>query len=151
MLLQSYDFAQLYEEENCTLQLGGSDQWGNITAGLEFIRRSRGEEEINAFGLTVPLITKADGTKFGKTAGGAIWLDPEKTSPYEFYQLWYNTDDRDVIKFLHSFTFLSYEEIEELTKQTETNPGAHLDQKRLAEEVTTFDHGTDAINMAHKF
>src|SRR5699024_573174 len=106
MLLQSYDFLQLHEQETCTLQIVGSDQWGDITAGIEFIRRSRGEEESKAFGLTVPLITKADGTKFGKTAGGAIWLDPEKTSPYEFYQFWYNTDDRDVVKFLNYFTFL---------------------------------------------
>src|SRR5690625_8022306 len=90
MLIQSFDFLNLYREENCTLQIGGSDQWGNITAGLEFIRRSQGDEEMKAFGLTVPLVTKADGTKFGKTAGSAIWLDPEKTSPYEFYQFWYN-------------------------------------------------------------
>lgn len=150
MLLQSYDFAQLYEEENCTLQLGGSDQWGNITAGLEFIRRSRGEEEINAFGLTVPLITKADGTKFGKTAGGAIWLDPEKTSPYEFYQFWYNTDDRDVIKFLHYFTFLEFEEIATLKTEVETNPGARKAQKRLAEEMTKFVHSEAALEQAIK-
>src|SRR5699024_1852545 len=96
MLLQSYDFMKLHEEENVTLQIGGSDQWGNITAGLEFIRRTRDDEEAKVFGLTVPLITKADGTKFGKTAGGAVWLDADKTSPYEFYQFWYNTDDRDV-------------------------------------------------------
>lgn len=150
MLLQSVDFLNLYKEEGVSLQIGGSDQWGNITAGLEFIRRSLDDENIEAYGLTVPLITKADGSKFGKTAGGAIWLDPEKTSPYEFYQFWYNTDDRDVIKFLHYFTFISYEEIEELTKQTETNPGARLAQKRLAEEVTTFVHGTEALNRAIK-
>src|SRR5690625_854394 len=112
MLLQSYDFLQLYEQENCTLQIGGSDQWGNITAGMEFIRRSRNDEQTKVFGLTVPLITKADGTKFGKTAGGAVWLDAEKTSPYEFYQFWYNTDDRDVVKFLKYFTFLSIVEVE---------------------------------------
>src|SRR5699024_3426274 len=113
MILQSLDFLKLYEEENCTLQIGGSDQWGNITAGMELIRRSSEEkgEHIDVYGLTVPLITKADGTKFGKTAGGTIWLDPEKTTPYEFYQYWINTDDRDVIKFLNYFTFLSDEEI----------------------------------------
>lgn len=150
MLLQSYDFAQLYEEENCSLQIGGSDQWGNITAGLEFIRRSRGEEEINAFGLTVPLITKADGTKFGKTAGGAIWLDPEKTSPYEFYQFWYNTDDRDVVKFLRYFTFLDQEEIATLEQEVETNPGARKAQRRLAEEMTKFVHSEAALEQAIK-
>ncbi len=150
MLLQSVDYLNLYKEEGVSLQIGGSDQWGNITAGLEFIRRSLDDEDIEAYGLTVPLITKADGSKFGKTAGGAIWLDPEKTSPYEFYQFWYNTDDRDVLKFLHYFTFLSYEELDELTKQTEADPGARLAQKRLAEEVTTFVHGTDALNRAMK-
>jgi len=148
MLLQSYDFLQLYERENCTLQIGGSDQWGNITAGLEFIRRSRNDEEANVFGLTVPLITKADGTKFGKTAGGAVWLDAEKTSPYEFYQFWYNTDDRDVIKFLKYFTFLPLEEIEELEKEVETNPGAREAQKRLAEEMTKFVHSKEALQQA---
>lgn len=150
MLLQSYDFAQLYKEENCSLQIGGSDQWGNITAGLEFIRRSREQEEedVKAFGLTVPLITKADGTKFGKTAGGAVWLDAEKTSPYEFYQFWFNTDDRDVIKFLKYFTFLSLEEIAELEKALETAPEKREAQKTLAEEMTKFVHGEDALQQA---
>src|SRR5699024_5373874 len=109
MLMQSYDNLKLNEEENVSLQLGGSDKRGNITAGMELIRRKRdieAGEEVNVFGLTVPLITKADGTKFGKTAGGAVWLDPEKTSPYEFYQFWLNTDDRDAVKFLKYFTFL---------------------------------------------
>ena len=150
MLLQSYDFLQLHEQENCTLQIGGSDQWWNITAGLEFIRRSRGEEEIKAFGLTVPLITKADGTKFGKTAGGAIWLDPEKTSPYEFYQFWYNTDDRDVVKFLNYFTFLEQEEIANLANEVENNPGARQAQKRLAEEMTKMVHSETALEQAIK-
>lgn len=148
MLLQSYDFLQLYEQENCTLQIGGSDQWGNITAGLEFIRRSRNDEQAKVFGLTVPLITKADGTKFGKTAGGAVWLDAEKTSPYEFYQFWYNTDDRDVIKFLKYFTFLPLDEIEQLEKEVETNPGAREAQKRLAEEMTKFVHSEEALKQA---
>ncbi|NMA74973.1 MAG: tyrosine--tRNA ligase, partial [Bacteroidales bacterium] len=152
MLMQSYDFYKLYEEENCTLQIGGSDQWGNITAGMEYIRRSREDldEEVKVFGLTVPLITKADGEKFGKTAGGAIWLDPEKTSPYEFYQFWYNTDDRDVIKFLKSFTFLSLEEIAELEKAVETNPGAREAQKTLAAEMTKMVHGEKALERAIK-
>src|SRR5699024_3192852 len=116
MILQSLDFLKLYEEENCTLQIGGSDQWGNIISSMELIRRSREEkdEHIDVYGLTVTLITKADGTKFGKTAVGTIWLDPEKTTPYEFYQYWINTDDRDVIKFLNYFTFLSDEEIKAL-------------------------------------
>ena len=151
MLLQSYDFMKLYEEENCTLQIGGSDQWGNITAGLEFIRRTRKEgEEAEAYGLTVPLITKADGTKFGKTAGGAVWLDPEKTSPYEFYQFWYNTDDRDVIKFINYFTFLDHDEIAELENEVEENPGAREAQKRLAAEMTKMVHGEEALKQAIK-
>lgn len=150
MLLQSYDFMKLYEEENCSLQIGGSDQWGNITAGMEFIRRTREDEEAKVFGLTVPLITKADGTKFGKTAGGAIWLDAEKTSPYEFYQFWYNTDDRDVIKFINYFTFLNQEEISELQTAVDENPGARKAQKRLAEEMTKMVHGEAALDQAIK-
>lgn len=150
MLMQSFDFLKLYEEENCTLQIGGSDQWGNITAGMEFIRRSRGDEDIKVFGLTVPLITKADGTKFGKTAGGAVWLDAEKTSPYEFYQFWYNTDDRDVIKFLNYFTFLDQDEIGDLQSAVEENPGAREAQKRLAEEITKMVHGEAALEQAIK-
>lgn len=110
-LLQAYDFLNLYETQGCLLQLGGSDQWGNITSGIELLRR---EKEVQGFGLTMPLITKADGTKFGKTEGNAVWLDAEKTSPYEFYQFWINTDDRDVIKFLRYFSFLSLEEIKEI-------------------------------------
>ncbi len=148
MLLQSFDFFNLYNEENCTLQIGGSDQWGNITAGLEFIRRKQGDETTKAFGLTVPLITKADGTKFGKTAGGAIWLDPDKTSPYEFYQFWYNTDDRDVMKFLNYFTFLKEEEINALQQQVDENPGAREAQKRLAEEMMVEVHGETALRQA---
>lgn len=151
MLMQSYDYMKLYEEEGCSLQIGGSDQWGNITAGMEYIRRTREDGEgADVFGLTVPLITKADGTKFGKTAGGAIWLDPEKTSPYEFYQFWYNTDDRDVIKFINYFTFLSREEIDEIEKATEADPGARVAQKRLAEEMTIFVHGKEALDQAIK-
>lgn len=151
MILQSLDFMKLYKEKNCTLQVGGSDQWGNITAGLELIRRNSEEgERTKAFGLTVPLITKADGTKFGKTAGGAIWLDPEKTTPYEFYQFWINADDRDVIKFIKYFTFLDHDEIKELEKEVETRPEKRLAQKRLAEEVTRMVHGEDALKQAQK-
>jgi len=153
MLMQSYDFLKLHEEENVLLQLGGSDQWGNITAGMELIRRKRdieADEEVKVFGLTVPLITKADGTKFGKTAGGAVWLDSEKTSPYEFYQFWLNTDDRDVVKFLKYFTFLSIEEIEEIERSFNENPGKREAQKRLAEEMTKFVHDEAALEQAIK-
>lgn len=150
MLLQSLDYVKLYEEENTTLQIGGSDQWGNITAGMELIRRTREDkdEDIQVFGLTVPLITKADGTKFGKTAGGAIWLDPEKTSPYEFYQFWINTDDRDVIKFIRYFTFIPEEEVLELEKELEQHPEKRLPHRRLAEEITKMVHGEDALKQA---
>ncbi|MEC1592626.1 tyrosine--tRNA ligase [Bacillus spizizenii] len=147
MILQSYDFLNLYRDKNCKLQIGGSDQWGNITAGLELIRKSE-EEGAKAFGLTIPLVTKADGTKFGKTEGGAIWLDKEKTSPYEFYQFWINTDDRDVVKYLKYFTFLSKEEIEAYAEKTETAPEKREAQKRLAEEVTALVHGREALEQA---
>ncbi|MCD5323883.1 MULTISPECIES: tyrosine--tRNA ligase [Pontibacillus] len=151
MILQSYDFLNLFRKENCTLQIGGSDQWGNITAGLELIRKNSTEgEEAKAFGLTVPLITKADGSKFGKTAGGAIWLDPEKTTPYEFYQFWINTDDRDVVNFLHYFTFLSLEEIAELSKEVEEQPEKRVAQRRLAEEMTKLVHDELALEQAEK-
>ncbi|MFG6116644.1 tyrosine--tRNA ligase [Halobacillus sp. MO56] len=151
MILQSLDFYNLYQKENCTLQIGGSDQWGNITAGLEFIRRrTGGEEEVKAYGLTVPLVTKADGSKFGKTAGGAIWLDEKKTSPYEFYQFWINTDDRDVIKFLKSFTFLEIKEIAELEKDLQEQPEKRAAQRRLAEEMTEMVHGKGALEQAQR-
>lgn len=146
MILQSYDFLNLYQTYNCKLQIGGSDQWGNITAGLELIRKS--EEDAKAFGLTVPLVTKADGTKFGKTEGGAIWLDPEKTSPYEFYQFWINTDDRDVIKYLKYFTFLSHEEINELSASAKEAPEKREAQKALAAAMTTLVHGEEALEQA---
>lgn len=150
MLLQSLDYVKLHEQENMTLQIGGSDQWGNITAGMELIRRTREnqDEEVKVFGLTVPLITKADGTKFGKTAGGAIWLDPEKTSPYEFYQFWINTDDRDVMKFIRYFTFLPEEEVLELEESLENHPEKRLAHKRLAEEVTKMVHGEESLQQA---
>lgn len=153
MLLQSIDFMKLYEKENVQLQIGGSDQWGNITAGMELIRRTREnpeEEEVKVFGLTVPLITKADGTKFGKTAGNAIWLNPDKTTPYEFYQFWINTDDRDVVRFLRYFTFLSKEEIEDLEQEVATHPEKRIAQKRLAEEMTKMVHSEEALQQAIK-
>ncbi|WP_440896117.1 tyrosine--tRNA ligase [Amphibacillus sp. Q70] len=151
MILQSYDFMKLFEKEHCTLQIGGSDQWGNITAGMELIRRTREEEEeVKVFGLTVPLITKADGTKFGKTAGGAVWLDPEKTTPYEFYQFWINTDDRDVIKFLKYFTFLSIEEIDQLATELEEAPEKRIPHVRLAEELTKLVHSEEALAQAQR-
>lgn len=152
MLLQSLDFLKLYEEEGVTLQIGGSDQWGNITAGLEYIRRSREnlDEEIKAYGLTVPLITKADGTKFGKSTGEAVWLDKDKTTPYEFYQFWYNTDDRDVIKFIEYFTFLDHEEIDHLRKAVEEEAWKRKAQIRLAEEMTKMVHGEEALIQAQK-
>ncbi|MBP0726390.1 tyrosine--tRNA ligase [Bacillus sp. RG28] len=148
MILQSYDFLKLYQDHNCKLQIGGSDQWGNITSGLELIRKT--EENSKAFGLTVPLVTKADGTKFGKTEGGAVWLDPEKTTPYEFYQFWINTDDRDVVKYLKCFTFLSHEEINELEKQFLEAPEQRAAQKALAAEVTKLVHGEKALEQAIK-
>ncbi|WP_026676606.1 tyrosine--tRNA ligase [Fictibacillus gelatini] len=148
MILQSYDFLQLYQQKGCKLQIGGSDQWGNITAGMELIRKT-GEEE-KAFGLTIPLVTKSDGTKFGKTEGGTIWLDAEKTTPYEFYQFWINTDDRDVVKFLKYFTFLSDEEIAELEEKVKSEPENRAAQKMLAEEVTKLVHGEEALKQALK-
>ena len=148
MILQSYDFLNLYQQHNCRLQIGGSDQWGNITAGLELIRKS--EEDAKAFGLTIPLVTKSDGTKFGKTEGGAIWLDPEKTTPYEFYQFWINTDDRDVVKYLKYFTFLSHEEILELEKQVAEAPEKRAAQKALGAEMTKLVHGEEALEQAIK-
>ncbi len=144
-LLQAYDFLKLYETHGCLLQLGGSDQWGNITAGIELLRR---EKEVQGFGLTMPLITKADGTKFGKTEGNAVWLDAEKTTPYEFYQFWINTDDRDVIKFLKYFTFLSLEEIAAVETEFLAAPESRLAQKKLAEEVTSLVHGQKAYEQA---
>lgn len=148
-ILQSMDFLHLFENEGVQLQIGGADQWGNITAGLELIRKKAGHEA-KAFGLTIPLMLKADGTKFGKTAGGAVWLDPEKTTPYEFYQFWLNQDDRDVIKYLKYFTFLSQEEIAELENEVATQPHKRVAQTRLAEEVTTFVHGSDALEDAKR-
>lgn len=148
-ILQSMDFLHLFDNEDVQLQIGGADQWGNITAGLELIRKQRGHEA-KAFGLTIPLMLKSDGTKFGKTAGGAVWLDPEKTTPYEFYQFWLNQDDRDVIKYIKYFTFLSHEEVAALETLVATEPHKREAQKRLAAEVTTFVHGKQALEDALK-
>ncbi|PZG13366.1 tyrosine--tRNA ligase [Nonomuraea aridisoli] len=137
-ILQANDYLELYRRYNCTLQVGGSDQWGNITAGADLVRRIEGA---HVHALTLPLITKADGTKFGKTAGGALWLDPEMTSPYAFYQYFLNADDRDVIHYLKVFTFRSREEIEELEKAVAERPFAREAQRTLAEDLTELLHG----------
>ncbi|MDE2831809.1 MAG: tyrosine--tRNA ligase [Gemmatimonadota bacterium] len=141
MVLQAYDFMELKREYGCELQIGGSDQWGNITAGIELCRRVLNK---TVYGLTFPLLEKSDGTKFGKTETGTLWLDPEKTSPYQFYQFWVNAADRDVVKFLKLFTFLSRERIEELEREVEARPERREAQRVLAEEVTTFIHGAAA-------
>jgi tyrosyl-tRNA synthetase len=148
-ILQAMDFLHLYEHHNCKLQIGGSDQWGNITSGLELIRKVQPEGS-KAYGLTIPLVTKADGTKFGKTESGAIWLDPEKTTPYEFYQFWINTADADVVKYLKIFTFLSHEEIELLEKAVQEEPHLRKAQKVLAEELTRLIHGEASLQQAIK-
>ena len=145
MLLQAFDFMVLCRDTNCELQIGGSDQWGNITAGIELTRKKLGRQ---VFGLTLPLITNADGSKFGKTVAGAIWLDPKRTSVYKFYQFWINTDDRDVIRHLKYFTFLSKEEIESLEKQHAANPGARAAHKVLAKTTTDLIHGEVATQEA---
>ncbi len=141
MLLQAFDFMVLAREQNCELQIGGSDQWGNITAGIELTRKKLGKQ---VFGLTLPLITNTDGSKFGKTAAGAIWLDPKRTSVYKFYQFWINTADADVIRYLKYFTFLTKEEIESLEKQHAENPGARVAHRALAKFATDLIHGEAA-------
>jgi tyrosyl-tRNA synthetase len=148
-ILQSMDFHHLYKAEDVQLQIGGSDQWGNITSGLDLIRKKEGPEA-KVFGLTIPLLLKSDGTKFGKTAGGAIWLDPEKTTPFEFYQFWLNTDDRDVVKYLKFFTFLTKDRIDELVVKVETEPHKREAQRVLAEEMTKFVHSENAFLQAVK-
>lgn len=148
-ILQSLDYLHLYKHEDVQLQIGGSDQWGNITSGLDLIRKKEGPEA-KAFGLTIPLMLKADGTKFGKTAGGAVWLDPNKTTPFEFYQFWANTDDRDVVKYLKYFTFLSKEQIDELAEKVQTEPHKREAQKMLAEEMTRFVHGEELLDQAKR-
>ncbi|HCZ1546649.1 TPA: tyrosine--tRNA ligase [Staphylococcus aureus] len=138
-ILQAIDFGHLNRELNCKIQVGGSDQWGNITSGIELMRRMYGQTD--AYGLTIPLVTKSDGKKFGKSESGAVWLDAEKTSPYEFYQFWINQSDEDVIKFLKYFTFLGKEEIDRLEQSKNEAPHLREAQKTLAEEVTKFIHG----------
>jgi tyrosyl-tRNA synthetase len=144
-LLQGYDFLYLWENKNCKLQLGGSDQWGNITTGTELIRRTKGGE---AFALTCPLITKADGGKFGKTESGNIWLDPRYTSPYKFYQFWLNVSDEDAAKYIKIFTSLTKEEIEGLIAEHTEAPHLRVLQKRLAKEVTIMVHSEEEYNAA---
>ena len=147
MLLQAYDFLELNRREGVTLQMGGSDQWGNITAGLELIRRVEGK---TAHALTMPLVTTASGSKFGKTEEGAVWLDPARTSPYKFYQYWINVDDRDTGKYLRLFTLLSRKEIEALDKLMETAPEKREAQQALAREVTARVHGGEAARVAEE-
>lgn len=147
MLLQAYDFLILSDRYGCDLQLGGSDQWGNITAGIELIRRSRGRA---AHGIVLPLVTTASGVKFGKTEAGTVWLDPERTSPFHFYQFWLNTDDRDVERYLKSFTFLPLEEIAGIVAEQEADPAARTGQRRLAREVTLLVHGEAGLERAER-
>ena len=146
-LIPGIDFNHLFDNYGCRVQVGGSDQWGNITTGLEVIRKTH-EEETKAFGITIPLVTKADGTKFGKSASGSVWLDAKKTSPYEFYQFWINTADSDVIKYLKIFTFLERSEIEALEVTVENEPHLRKAQITLAEEMTRLIHGQDALDQA---
>ena len=147
LLLQAYDFLELHRREGCTVQLGGSDQWGNITAGIDLIRRATGAD---AFGFTVPLLTTASGTKFGKTEAGAVWLDPEQTSPYRFYQFWINVEDDDVISYLRAITLLSSEEISELAGATRVEPQRRTAQRNLAEDITRRVHGEDGLARARR-
>ncbi len=146
-LMQGYDFLHLYRTKNCVLQMGGSDQWGNITTGTELIRRIEGGK---AYALTVPLITKSDGTKFGKTESGNVWLDPKRTSPYKFYQYWINISDDDAENYIKIFTFLSKETIEQLIEEHRKAPHLRILQKKIAEEVTRMVHGEDALKQAQE-
>ena len=147
MLLQSMDYAELSKRYGCSVQIGGSDQWGNITSGMDLVRRTQGKE---TFALTVPLITKADGTKFGKTETGTVWLDAKRTSPYGFYQFWLNTADADCVRYLGAFTFLDLEEIRELSLSLQQSPERRLSQRRLAEEVTRLVHGGEGLASAER-
>ncbi|MDB6113205.1 MAG: tyrS, partial [Lacunisphaera sp.] len=147
MLLQGFDFQHLRKTYNCELQVGATDQWGNITVGTELTRKKLGA---TVWGLVFPLLTKADGSKYGKTATGTVWLDPKRTSPYRFYQFFMNSDDADVIKLLKTLTFLPQEEIVALEKETKANPGARAAQRALAREMTTLVHGADPLIAAVK-
>lgn len=148
-VLQGIDFHELWRREDVKLQIGGSDQWGNITSGIDLIHSLEGNTA-KAFGLTIPLMIDSTGKKFGKSEGNAIWLDPKKTSPYTFYQFWLNQNDADVVKYLKYFTFLTVEEIDALAKEIDTNPGARQAQRRLAQEVTKFVHGQTAVDEAEQ-
>jgi len=145
MILQGLDFHHLCENHDCELQIGGSDQWGNITAGIDLIHRKQNKQ---SYGLTLPLITNADGTKFGKTESGAVWLDVNRTSIYQFYQFWVRVDDRDVVRYLNYFTFLDRDAVEELAKQHEAEPHARIAHKALAKELTALVHGEPAVEEA---
>jgi tyrosyl-tRNA synthetase len=147
MLLQAYDFLELHRREGVTLQLGGSDQWGNITAGTDLIRRTTGHD---AHALTLPLITNSNGSKFGKSEAGAVWLDAERTSPYQFYQFWIGADDRDVSRYLRYFTLMAREEIEALDAAVRAQPEHRAAQRALANDVTTRVHGADAARVAQE-
>jgi len=147
LVLQAYDYLQLFDRHGCTLQMGGSDQWGNITAGIELIRKLRGQK---VHGLVWPLMTTTSGVKFGKTEAGAIWLDPERTSPFHFYQFWLNTDDRDVVRYLKCFTFLPRQDIDLLEQATREKPEAREAQRALAREVTTSVHGVEHVSRAER-
>ena len=149
-LIQGYDFYYLHKNHNCLLQMGGSDQWGNITTGTELVRRMNVGEETKAYAMTCPLITKADGSKFGKSEGGNVWLDADKTSVYKFYQFWLNTSDEDAEKYIKIFTFLDKQTIEKLVEEHKQQPHLRLLQKRLAEEVTTFVHSKEDYENAEK-
>jgi tyrosyl-tRNA synthetase len=146
-LLQGYDFLHLYRNLDCRLQMGGSDQWGNITTGTELIRRKEGGK---AYAITCPLIKKADGSKFGKTEGGNVWLDKSRTSPYKFYQFWLNTSDEDALSYIKIFTFLSKEEIDSIIAQHQEAPHQRLLQKTIADEVTTLVHGAEELQRAQE-
>jgi tyrosyl-tRNA synthetase len=147
-LIQGYDFYHLHKHYNCLLQMGGSDQWGNITTGTELVRRMNPNEDAKAFAMTCPLITKADGSKFGKSEGGNIWLDADKTSVYKFYQFWLNTTDVDAGKYIKIFTFLDKETIDALIEEHQAAPHVRVLQRKLAEEVTTFVHSADELAKA---
>jgi len=147
LVLQAYDYLQLFDRYGCTLQMGGSDQWGNITAGIELIRKLRSRK---VHGLVWPLMTTSSGVKFGKTEAGAIWLDAERTTPFHFYQFWLNTDDRDVARYLKCFTFLARQDIESLEQATREKPEAREAQRALAREVTTLVHGAEQVARAER-
>jgi tyrosyl-tRNA synthetase len=147
LILQAYDFLTLYDRYQCTLQMGGSDQWGNITAGCDLIRRLRGG---HAHGLVLPLVTTSSGVKFGKTEAGTVWLDPERTSPFRFYQFWLNTDDRDVAPYLKYFTFLERDAVEALERAVAEAPGRREAQRELARQVTSLVHGDEAVQRAER-